>query len=164
MHARDILTRMLSIPSIIFSYHTQHQAACHELTCFCRDDWENIFFHRNISHDDVIKWKIIPRYWPFVWGIHRRPVNCPHKGQWCGAFMFYLICGCINGWANNGGAADLRHHRAHYDDTVMTWPRDRACWYICPTSMSVSDNMCLVMPWKTNSTLSLLAKIMRRKE
>ena len=22
-------------------------------------------------HDDVIKWKYFPRYWPFVWGIHR---------------------------------------------------------------------------------------------
>ena len=30
-------------------------------------------------HDDVIKWKHFPRYWPFV---HRSPVNSPHKGQW----------------------------------------------------------------------------------
>ena len=30
--------------------------------------------------DDVIKWKYFPRYWPFVWGIHRSPVNSPHKG------------------------------------------------------------------------------------
>ena len=28
-----------------------------------------------ISHDDVIKWKHFPRYWPFVWGIHRSPVT-----------------------------------------------------------------------------------------
>ena len=26
-------------------------------------------------HDDVIKWKHFPRYWPFVRGIHRPPVN-----------------------------------------------------------------------------------------
>ena len=32
-------------------------------------------------HDDVIKWKHFPRYWPFVRGIHRSPVNSPHKGQ-----------------------------------------------------------------------------------
>ena len=25
-------------------------------------------------HDDVIKWKHFPRYWPFVRGIHRSPV------------------------------------------------------------------------------------------
>ena len=41
------------------------------------------------SHDDVIKWKHFPRYWPFVWGIHRSPVNSPHKGQWRGALIFY---------------------------------------------------------------------------
>ena len=34
------------------------------------------------SHDDVIKWKHFPRYWPCVQGIHRSPVNSPHKGQW----------------------------------------------------------------------------------
>ena len=34
--------------------------------------------------DDVIKWKHFPRYWLFVRGIHRWPVNSPHKGQWRG--------------------------------------------------------------------------------
>ena len=43
-------------------------------------------------HGDVIKWKYFPRYWPFVRGIHRSPVNSPHKGQWHGALMFSLIC------------------------------------------------------------------------
>ena len=71
------------------------------------------------AHDDVIKWKHFPRYWPFVRGIHRSPVNSPHKGQWRGALMFSLICTRINGWVNNGEAGDLRRHRAHYDVTVM---------------------------------------------
>ena len=44
------------------------------------------------AHDDVIKWKHFPRYWPFVRGIHRSSVNSPHKGQWRGALMFSLIC------------------------------------------------------------------------
>ena len=43
------------------------------------------------AHDDVIKWKHFPRHGPFVWGIHRWPVNSPHKGQWRGALMFPLI-------------------------------------------------------------------------
>ena len=51
-------------------------------------------------HDDVIKWKPFPRYWPFVRRIHRSPVNSPHKGQWRGALMFCLICAWINGWVN----------------------------------------------------------------
>ena len=70
-------------------------------------------------HDDVIKWKHFPRYWPFVRGIHRSPVNSPHKGQWRGALMFSLICVRINGWVNNGEAGDLRRYRAHFDGTVM---------------------------------------------
>ena len=69
-------------------------------------------------HDDVFKWKHIPRYWPFVRGI---PVNSPHKGQWRGALMFPLICACINGWVNNRKAGDLRRHRAHYDAIEMTY-------------------------------------------
>ena len=67
----------------------------------------------------IIKWKHFPRYWPFVRGIHRSPVNSPHEGQWRGALMFSLICARINSWVNNGEAGDLRRHRAHYDVTVM---------------------------------------------
>ena len=72
------------------------------------------------KHDDVIKWKHFPRYWPFVRGIHRSPVNSPHKGQWRGALMISLICVWTNGWVNNHEAGDLRSHRAHYDVIVMT--------------------------------------------
>ena len=68
------------------------------------------------GHDDVIKWKHIPRYWLFVRGIHRSPVNSPHTGQWRGALMFSLICARIHG---NGEADDLRRHRAHNDVIVM---------------------------------------------
>ena len=70
--------------------------------------------------DDVIKWKHFASYWPFVRGIHRSPVNSPHKGQWHGALMFSLIFAWINVWVNNGEAGDLRHHRAHYDVIVIS--------------------------------------------
>ena len=40
--------------------------------------------------DDVIKWKHFLRYWPFVRGIHRSPVNSPRRGQWRGALMFFF--------------------------------------------------------------------------
>ena len=39
-------------------------------------------------HDDVIKWRHFPRYWPFVRGIHRSPLNSQHKGQWRGVWCF----------------------------------------------------------------------------
>ena len=55
-------------------------------------------------------------------GIHRSPVNSPHKGQWRGALRFSFICTWINGWVNNREAGDFRHHRAHYDVILM--------WYI----------------------------------
>ena len=71
------------------------------------------------EHGDIIKWKHFPGYWPFVRGIHRSPLNSPHKGQWRGALMFSLMCPWINGWVNNGEAGDLRCHHAHYDVTVM---------------------------------------------
>ena len=91
-------------------------------------------------HDDVIKWKHFPRYWPFVWGIYRSPVNSPHKGQWRGALMFSLICAWINGWVNNGEASDLRRHHAHYDVNVMRTLLDliEALWCInVPMKLSV---------------------------
>ena len=68
------------------------------------------------DHDDVIKWKYFPRYWPFV---RESPVNSTHKGQWWGALMFSLIFAWINGWVNNHESGDLRHHRVHYDVIVM---------------------------------------------
>ena len=82
-------------------------------------------YHRLVNsqvgllHDDVIKWKHFQRYWPFVRGIHRSPVNSPHKGQWRRALMLSLICARINGWVNNGETGDLRRHRAHHDAIVM---------------------------------------------
>ena len=78
-------------------------------------------------YDDVIKWKHFSCYWPFVRGIHRSPMNSPHKGQWRGALMFSLICARLNGWANHRDGGDLRRHRFHYDITAML----RECvWYL----------------------------------
>ena len=52
-------------------------------------------------------------------GIHRYPVISPHKGQWGGALMFYLICAWMHDWVNNREARDLRCYRAHYDVIVI---------------------------------------------
>ena len=49
----------------------------------------------------------------------RSPVNSPHKGQWCRALMFSLICAWINDWDSNREAGDLGPYRAHYDFIVM---------------------------------------------
>ena len=54
-----------------------------------------------------------------VQGIHRSSVASPHKGQWCRALIFSLICARSNGWVNNWDAGDLRCNPAHYDVTVI---------------------------------------------
>ena len=77
-------------------------------------------FKRNNEHDDFIKYKHFPHNWPFVRGIHRSPVNSPHKGQWREALLFF-ICPWINGWVNNRETGDLRRHRAPYDVIVMDY-------------------------------------------
>ena len=67
--------------------------------------------------------EICPRYWPFVRGIHRWPVDSPHKDQWLGTLIFFFICTWTDGWVNYRDAGDLRRHRAHYYVTVMF------CWF-----------------------------------
>ena len=76
-------------------------------------DWGYFTF----GHDDIIKWKHFPRYWPLVQGIHFSLVNSPHKGQWRGALMFSLIWIWTDGWVNNRDAGDLGCYRTHYDIT-----------------------------------------------
>ena len=103
-------------------------------------------------HDDVIKWKHFPRNWPFVRGIHRSPVNSPHKGQWRGALLFSLICVWINIWINNREAGDLRRYRAQYDVIVMgnwtlvnkeQWGQNRLLW-----------TLALILSYNANNTMS----------
>ena len=89
-----------------------------------------ISYHHEAWHDDDIKWKHFLRYWPFLRGIHRSPVNSPHKGQWREALMFSLIRARINGWVNNGEAGDLRRHRGHYDVIVTVMNKNDRAWQI----------------------------------
>ena len=82
--------------------------------------WNYPYQKKTTAYDDVIKWKHFPRYWTFVRGIHRSPVNSPHKGQWRGTLMYSLICAWINRWVNNREAGDTpscsscRHRNGNY--------------------------------------------------
>ena len=106
---------------------------------------------------DVIEWMHFPRYWPFVQGFHRSPVNSPHKGQWRRALMFSSLCAWINDWVNNGEAGDLRRHRTPYDVTLM--PYQRAVdtkrvfgpWFH-HTWQTLSYNAPNLSPWRDHST------------
>ena len=92
-------------------------------------------------HDDVIKWKPFPRYWPFVRGIHRSPVNSPHKGQWRGALMISLICAWMNGWVNNREAGDrwIPHKKASNAEKVSIWWRRHELFVAYPPYDIVHD-------------------------
>ena len=64
--------------------------ALYKIWCFnslCCNENSSHYFALPKCHDDVIKWKHFPCYWPFVRGILRWPVNSPHKandsGLWC---------------------------------------------------------------------------------
>ena len=90
------------------------------------------------SHDDVIKWKHFPRNWSFVRGIHRSPVNYPHKGQWRGALMFSLICVWINdsvkhwwGWWFETLSCPLWRHSNVFVDFVLICNCCAIWYFVC---------------------------------
>ena len=78
-------------------------------------------------HGDVIKWKHFPRHWLLVRGIHRWPVNSPHRGQWHGALMFSLICERLSkqswGWWFETPSHSLWRHYNVYPGLEVTEAR-----------------------------------------
>ena len=56
--------------------------------------------------------------------------------------MFSLLCAWTNGWANNRDAGDMRakHHRAHYDVTVMN-----TLWVLDSGPLLIWHKICLLI-------------------
>ena len=52
------------------------------------------------------KMETFPRYWPFLRGIHRSPVNSPVQRPVMRSFDVSLIFAWINDWVNNREAGD----------------------------------------------------------
>ena len=75
--------------------------------------------HLALNHDDVIKWKHLPRYWPFVRGIHQSRWIPHTKASDAELWWFLWSAVRINGWVNKREAGDLRRHHGHYDVIVM---------------------------------------------
>ena len=76
-----------------------------------------------------------PRYWPFVRGIHRSPVNFLQKGQWRGALMFSLICALNKrlskqwwGWWFETPSCPLWRHCSIWRFTSACWFRIYSIW------------------------------------
>ena len=78
-------------------------------------------------HDDVIKWKQFPRYCPFVQGIHRSPVDSPHKGivTWTFDVLLSVRTNC---WTKTWLAGNLTRRGGH-----LTLPQfDNVCLIVIP--------------------------------
>ena len=77
-------------------FNTTYQLYAWSLPAYKCMNYDSIFISVSTAHADVIKWKHLQRYWPFVRRIHRLPMNSPHKGQWRGALMCPLMCARTN--------------------------------------------------------------------
>ena len=78
----------------------------------------HIYSHTlGILHDDVIKWKHFPRYWPLA--REKPPVTGGFPSQKPVAWSFEVFFIWTNGWASNRDGGDLIRHRAHYGVTVI---------------------------------------------
>ena len=110
-----------------------HRYSCNRTVSFANTVQEH-YNSLHLYHDDVIKWKHFPRYWPFVRGIDRSPVNSPHKSQWRGALMFALICAVKKRLSKHSWGWWFETHRAHYDVIIIINPsiysreRSKQCW------------------------------------
>ena len=111
----------------IFLYHMSVRFTLRDyFWCF------NVFMLRADCSWWCHQMQICPRHWPFVWGIHRSPVNSPHKGHWRGSLMFSLIYVWINCWVNNREAGDFIRHRIHYVVAVMYAKQTKSMQFFNP--------------------------------
>ena len=104
------------------------------------------------------KWKHFPRYWPFVQGIHRSPINSPLIGQWRGALVYSLIRAWINRWVNNHEAGDLRRHRAYYDVIVINLCYFKGSLRVSKVKLRINDNFMQTL-WKCCPEILLIYEI-----
>ena len=96
-------------------------------------DSMNINISPRWNHDDVIKCKHFPRNLPCVRGIHRSPVNSPHRGHWRGALMFSLICTLIE---------RLSKQSWGWWSETLSRPLWRHCNEMCSTCLEICTQFC----------------------
>ena len=91
------------------------------------DGYPNVSRSRSTisSHDDVIKWKHFPLYWPFVRGIHRSPVTgeFPSQRPVTRSFCVFFYLHLNKRLSKQSRRRWFRRHRAHYDVSVMSTQR-----------------------------------------
>ena len=70
-------------------------------------------------HDDVMIWKRFSHYWPFVMGIHRSPIDAPHKTPVMLSFGVLFVVTIIHLLKSSRVSGDCRRHDANVTVTVM---------------------------------------------
>ena len=63
--------------------------------CYAIDMWEFVWWRMDtdiVKHDDVMKWKHFPRYWPSVRGIHQSRWSPSSKASDAEIWCFFFIC------------------------------------------------------------------------
>ena len=66
-------------------------------------------FDLGSRHDDAMACKCLLYYWLSVRGIHRIPMDIPHKEPW----SYLLLTIRVSCWTNSGVDSELRHYDAH---------------------------------------------------
>ena len=102
-------------------------------------------------HDDIMKMKRFPRHWPSVRGIHRSPVDSPHKSSVRKDMIFSLMLALTRCWQNDRVAGDFRGHDANCDVTLMA--------YIFPQLYCTLQLLNRFVPWV--SFVALTASLSR---
>ena len=80
-----------------------------------------------LQHDDVIKWKYFSALLAICAGNSPVPGEFPAQRAVTRSFDALFDLHPNKRWVNNRGAGELRHHRAHYDVTVMKMRRPVSC-------------------------------------
>ena len=75
---------------------------------------------RQETHDAVLKWKHFPRYWTFVRGIHRSPVDSPTEASDAELWFFYQRLYITVIW----DAKKLERSVAVYVAIILSWLND----------------------------------------
>ena len=86
-------TQTVLTEEIIFEWHASStRVKAIRMTCFILPEMIPLPWvtHHRLSPRWRHQMETFPRYWPFVRGIHRSPVNSPHKGQ-CDAELWSFL-------------------------------------------------------------------------
>ena len=83
-----------------------------------------------VKHDDVIRWKYFPRYWPFCGEFTGHRWILLTKASDAELWYFLWSAPATNGWVNNRSTCDLRRHRTQHDIIAMDSKCHGCSWHL----------------------------------